>query len=95
MIYFLILLNIILIIYAIGSAIVITKLFKQQDLYETTITEFYSSVSIVLHTMRTLDNKKMFETDDEVGYVFSQLVEVLSMLRPILYGPEPDEEEKN
>jgi hypothetical protein len=43
--------------------------------------------------MRSLDEKKMFETDDEVGEVFSQLVEMLNTLRPLLYGIQLNEEE--
>jgi hypothetical protein len=42
--------------------------------------------------MRALDEKQMFETDDEVGEIFSQLRDILFDLRPILYGKEPDEE---
>jgi len=45
--------------------------------------------------MRVLDEKKMFETDDEVGEVFGQLTDIISMLRPILYGQEQDDKEKD
>lgn len=74
---------------------IIINLLKKLETYEQTIEEFYSSLSIVLHTMRALDEKRMFETDDEVGEVFSQLTDVISTLRPILYGQEQDDKEKN
>jgi hypothetical protein len=45
--------------------------------------------------MRALDEKQMFETDDEVGEIFAQLTDIISMLRPILYGQEQDDTEKN
>jgi hypothetical protein len=74
---------------------IIFNLLKKLEIYEQNIEEFYSSLSIVLHTMRALDEKKMFETDDEVGEVFGQLTDIISMLRPILYGQEQDDKEKN
>lgn len=69
------------------------NLLKKVEIYEQSIEEFYSRTSIVLHSMRALDEKKMFETDDEVGSVFQQLVDILNTLRPILYGVMDDEEE--
>ena len=69
------------------------NLLKKVEIYEQSIEEFYSRTSIVLHSMRALDEQKMFETDDEVGSVFQQLVDILNTLRPILYGVIDDEEE--
>jgi hypothetical protein len=69
------------------------NLLKKVEIYEQSIEEFYSRTSIVLHSMRALDEKKMFENDDEVGSVFQQLVDILNTLRPILYGVMDDEEE--
>lgn len=66
---------------------------KKIEFYERAIDEFYSSTSIVLHSMRVLDEKQMFETDDEVGGVFSQLVDILNSLRPLIYGMPRNEEE--
>jgi hypothetical protein len=47
--------------------------------------DIYSAVSITLHTMRTLDERRMFEQDDEVGVVFQELVDVVNNLRPFIY----------
>jgi hypothetical protein len=74
---------------------IIFNLLKKLEIYEQNIEEFYSSLSIVLHTMRALDEKKMFETDDEVGELFGQLTDIISVLRPILYGQEQDDKEKD
>lgn len=65
---------------------------KKVNVYEQSINEFYSQLSIALHTMRIIDAKQMFENDDEVGEVFNQLNDILFQLRPILYGQETDEE---
>lgn len=62
------------------------------DLYESSIEEFYTRAVVILNTMRTLDEKQMFENDDEVGTVFQQINDAVSTLRPLIYGI-PDEEE--
>ena len=69
------------------------NLLKKLEIYEKSVEEFYTSLSFVLHTMRVLDERKMFESDDEVGTVFQQLSDILFTLRPIIYGKEQDEEE--
>lgn len=68
------------------------NLFKKLETYEDSIEQFYSALSVVLDTMRNLDEKQMFESDDEVGTVFKQLADILFTLRPIIYGKEQDEE---
>jgi hypothetical protein len=71
------------------------NLFKKVEFYEQAIEEFYVRTSIVLHSMRALDEQKMFETDDEVGTLFQQLVDILGTLRPLLYGViDADEENR-
>ena len=74
------------------TSYIMFNLLKKLEVYEENIEEFYSSLSIVLHTMRSLDEKQMFESDDEVGDLFRQLSDVILTLRPILYGKETDEE---
>lgn len=70
---------------------VIFNLSKKITLYEQTIQQFYEDTSIVLHTMRVLDEKQMFETDDEVGTLFQQLTDIIGTLRSLLYGNTDDE----
>lgn len=70
---------------------IISNLSKKITLYEESIQQFYEDTSMVLHTMRVLDEKKMFESDDEVGTLFQQLTEIVSSLRPLLYGTTDDE----
>jgi len=60
--------------------------YKKNEAYERAIGEFYSSVALAVHTMRMIDEKQMFEHDDEVGSVFEQLVEIVNELRPLIYG---------
>jgi hypothetical protein len=70
---------------------IISNLSKKITLYEQSIQQFYEDTSMVLHTMRVLDEKKMFESDDEVGTLFQQLTEIVGSLRPLLYGTTDDE----
>lgn len=69
----------------------VINLSKKNSLYEQAIQGFYEDTSIVLHAMRVLDEKRMFETDDEVGFLFQQLTEIIGTLRPLLYGNQDDE----
>ena len=67
--------------------------YKKVEKYEEYVNIFYSRIAIVLATMRAIDSTKMFESDDDVGGVFQQLVDTLGELRPLLYGDVDDEEE--
>lgn len=61
--------------------------------YEETVKDFYSRTSIILHTMRAIDEKQMFEKDDVVGGVFAQLVDTVNDLYVLLYGSSTVDEE--
>ena len=81
----------VLLLHVTATGYIIFNLSNKITLYEQSIQQFYEDTSIVLHTMRVLDEKKMFESDDEVGTVFQQLTEILGSLRPLLYGTTDDE----
>lgn len=51
----------------------------------------FQKVSTTLHTIRLLDEKRMFESDDEVGTVFQQLVDIVNDMRPMIYGADNEE----
>ena len=59
---------------------------RKIEMLEDSISYFYSRVRETLNTMRELDEKQMFEKDDEVGDVFVQLVDTVNELRPFIYG---------
>lgn len=65
---------------------------KKIEILENTISYFYSKVSVTLHAMRVIDERQMFERDDEVGEVFNQLTDVVNELRPLIYGSTLDGE---
>ena len=77
----------------IGLGYATYNLLKKLEIYEKSVEEFYTSLSFVLHTMRALDEKQMFESDDEVGTIFKQMSDVLFTLSPLICGKEQNEEE--
>ena len=65
---------------------------KKIEIYEDNIMRFYEGATQILRTSRHLDNKEMFEKDDEVGALFQQLITVIGELRGIIYEEEEEEE---
>ena len=64
---------------------------KKIEIYEDNIMRFYEGATKILRTSRHLDNREMFEKDDEVGTLFDQLIEVIGELRGIIYEKEEEE----
>lgn len=88
-------LNIVLSIVCVILLYLVWNLSRKNKIYEQNIEQFYSALTVTLATMRMVDQKQMFETDDEVGTIFQQLVDIVSNLRPILYGMEENEDKEN
>ena len=64
---------------------------KKIEIYEDNIMKFYTGATGILSAARHLDNREMFEKDDEVGTLFDQLIEVIGELRGIIYEKEEEE----
>jgi len=88
-------LTIVLSVICITLSYVVWNLLQKLEAYEQNIEQFYSALTVTLANMRLIDQKQMFETDDEVGTIFQQLVDIVSNLRPILYGMENNETKEN
>jgi hypothetical protein len=74
---------IILIIYLIRRGI---YLIKRIEIYETRLTEYEvkekdtaEALNYMLNTMRNIDIRGSFESDDEVGSVFSELKRIIEI----------------
>ena len=65
---------------------------KKIEIYEDNIMRFYTGATKILNDARHLDNREMFEKDDEVGTLFDQLIEVIGELRGIIYEEEEKED---
>jgi hypothetical protein len=75
---------------ALGYAVF--NMLRKNEIMEIAIENFYTRLQRTLNIMRTLDEKQMFEKDDEVGDLFSQLTDTINELRPLLYGSVIDVE---
>lgn len=56
------------------------NLLKKTEMLEDAINLFYARTSATVKYMRFLDERQMFERDDEVGEVFKLLVETVDKL---------------
>ena len=63
---------------------------KKIEIYEDNVMRFYTGATKILRTSRQLDNREMFENDDEVGALFQQLIMVIGELRGIIYEKEEE-----
>ena len=90
--------NIVVILLVISAVIYVALIYssyitvKKIEVYEDNIIRFYEGATKILRTTRHLDNKEMFEKDDEVGALFQQLITVIGELRGIIYETEEEEE---
>jgi len=73
-----------LLLYSVVLSMVTWNQLKRNEIMETALEDIYGQVSFVLQTMRELDEKQMFESDDEVGSVFAQLTELVYSLQEVL-----------
>ena len=56
------------------------NLLKKNEQLEDVINEFYARTNATVRYMRFMDERQMFESDDEVGEVFKLLVESVDNL---------------
>jgi len=59
---------------------VIWNLMKKQEMLETWVENYSERMNVAYTDMRTIDDKGVFEADDEVGEVFTQLKDITEQL---------------
>jgi hypothetical protein len=64
----------------IALSIAVYNLLKKNEAMESAIDDFYKGLVVTVQLMRHFDDKQIFEGDDEVGYVFKQLLECINQL---------------
>jgi len=64
----------------IALGIGVYNLLKKNEAMESAIDDFYKGLVVTVQLMRHFDDKQIFEGDDEVGYVFKQLLECINQL---------------
>lgn len=58
----------------------VRNLLKQNEQFEDNLTEVRGRIINTLEKMRDLDNREVFEKDDEVGVTFSELKKLIEDL---------------
>jgi hypothetical protein len=71
-------------VYVAGSVYIIWNLLKKTETQELALMSMYAQISTVLYTMKVLDERQMFESDDEVGTVYAQVSNTVKSLQIIL-----------
>jgi hypothetical protein len=64
----------------VGLSYACWNLLKKNEELEDAINEFYARTNATVRYMRFMDERQMFESDDEVGQVFKLLVETVDKL---------------
>ncbi len=80
MLVFLVVIIVFLLCVISGMGYGIWNLLQKNEVLEDSINEFYARTNATVKYMRFLDEKQMFEKDDEVGDVFKLLVETVDKL---------------
>ena len=90
--------NIVVVLLVISAVINVALIYasyvavKKIEIYEDNVIRFYEGATKILRTSRQLDNREMFEKDDEVGALFQQLIIVIGELRGVIYEEEEEVE---
>lgn len=63
--------------------------------YEEWILEFQKNVKDTFRQLRHIDEREIFERDDEVGFVFSNIVSIIDDLKEKTYAETKEEQTEN
>jgi len=77
-------LNIMLFVLLCCSFYVIYNLLNKVETYETFCESLYSNLDSVFKRIRDIDYRKSFESDDEVGFVYSAIRSTVNELKTFL-----------
>jgi hypothetical protein len=70
--------------------ITLKKLFSQVDILEDWIINFKKSVENTFNKLKDVDNRGIFEKDDDVGFLFSDLKQIIESLNKKVKEEETD-----
>ena len=51
------------------------------ETYQNWLSDIKKELSVTYSKLKDLDNKQMFEKDDDVGFVFSEMVKLIEKLK--------------
>ena len=64
------------------------------EIYETWILEYKNKIEETYQALKFVDEKQIFEKDDEVGFVFSDILEIVKDLRTKIYEEKETDQKK-
>ena len=64
------------------------------EIYETWILEYKNKIEETYQALKFVDEKQIFEKDDEVGFVFSDILEIVKDLRTKIYEEEETDQKR-
>jgi hypothetical protein len=59
----------------------LNRLFEKLDLYDEWIDDINSRVNLTYTKLKEIDDKQIFEKDDDVGFVFTNIVKLIEKLK--------------
>ena len=81
MIYFLIFVLLISLMTNIFLIISLRRAFFTIDVLESWLVDFKGLVNNVYKKLKDVDNRGIFEKDDDVGFVFSEIVKLIELIK--------------
>ena len=75
----------------IALAKIVKAQLKKVEIYEGWIVDFQNDVDNTFSHMKTLDDRQIFEKDDEVGVVFQDMVNLIDKLNERTTEKTPEE----
>ena len=64
------------------------------EIYEAWILEYKNKIEETYQALKFVDEKQIFEKDDEVGFVFSDILEIVKDLRTKIYEEEETDQKR-
>ena len=60
---------------------ILNRSLDKNEQYEQWITEIQNAITITYNKLKSIDDRQMFEKDDDVGFVFSNIVQLIDKLK--------------
>ena len=83
--------EIVLGLFVLAEGYVIWNLMRKTELLETWVENFSDKVTQVQQELKDIDSTGHFESDDEIGSIFSSIKEVIDELNDLTEGEEISE----
>lgn len=66
---------------SIYFAMMLNRSLDKNEQYEQWITDIETAITITYKKLKVIDDKQMFEKDDDVGFVFTNIIQLIEKLK--------------